>query len=188
MNQLWEKYNKLIFILVILVLLLAVVVKNSQLNKAKTSLSEQDERVAVLEKETQKQESETEKENPDTFDKDLKWFVTNVYESNDPYDLYNKIKDSVSQEALVQLIGEEIPTAPQPDSDVVTKKVQSVDVYGKYAGEKNYRAVVTFDYEYKYKDTAQKIQKVVEIELRDKEGDWFVTDFREIQLGDSYAS
>ncbi|WP_186673524.1 hypothetical protein [Sporosarcina sp. BP05] len=189
MNNLWEKYNKLIFIVIILVLFLAVMMKNSQLNKSETSLSEQDERVADLEKEIKEQEKVDEiKENTDTFDKDLTWFVTNTYESNDPYELYNKIKNSVSKEVLVQLIGEEIPTEPQPGSDVVTKKVQSVDVYGKYVGEKIYHAVVTFDYEYAYKDTVQKIQKVVMIELKDMEGDWFVTDFKEVQLGDSYAS
>ncbi|WP_432356062.1 hypothetical protein [Sporosarcina sp. A2] len=189
MNNLWGKYNKLIFIVIILVLLLTVVMKNSQLNKAEKNLSRQDERVAALEKEIQEQGKEDEvKESADTFDKDLNWFVTNVYESNDRYELYNKIKDSVSKEALLQLIGEEIPTEPQPDSDVVTKKVQSVDVYGKYVGEKIYHAVVTFDYQYSYKDTVQKIQKVVMIELKDKEGDWFVTDFKEVQLGDSYAS
>lgn len=184
----WEKYNKLIFIIIILVLLLVVVMKNSQLNKTEASLADQNKQVEALEKEIQAKKTEDEKEGTDTFEKDLQWFVTNVYESNDPYALYNKIKDSVSQEALVQLIGEEIPTEPQPDSDVVTKKVHSVDVYGKYVSEKSYRAVVTFDYEYKYKDTAQKIQKVVVVELKDKEGAWFITDFREIQLGDNYAS
>lgn len=188
MSNLWERYNKIIFIFIILALVLAVVVKNSQLNKAETSLSEQDKQVAALEKEIQEQDKEDEKENTDTFDKDLDWFVTNVYESNDPFELYNKVKDSVSEEAMVQLVGEEIPTSPQPDSDVVTKKVQAVDVFGKYIGEDIYEAVVTFDYEYQYKDTVQKIQKVVQIELKDKEGIWFVTNFEEVQLGDNYAS
>lgn len=189
--ELWRKYNKLIFFIIILALILALVMKNAEQNQTEEMSSEKDKRIATLEKEIQEQKNEikdSEKDSEDTFDKDLKWFVTNVYESTDRYELFNKIKDSVSQEALVQLIGEELPTEPEPESDVVIKSVQSVNVYGKYVGEKKYQAVVLFDYEYKYKDTSQKIQKVVEIELKDQEGDWFVSDMKEIQYGDNYAS
>lgn len=177
--NLLRKYSTVLWVIAILFLIILILLKNN-------TIRDNEETIQYLESEATTEQEETEQiedesESTDTFEEDIEWFVTTVYESNDRLQLYEEIQDSVNQNVLTALLGEDLPPEESTQEEAsVERSVSNVDVFGKYQGDDKYRAVVLLDNSYEYKDQEDEKEILAYLEISNQEGVWIITEFREV--------
>lgn len=182
-----RKYSSVILIIIILFLIVTLLVKNKSIAESTEKISGLQTKIENVkedkEKEDKGQEDTGKKDtnSSDTFDEDLKWFVTKTYETSNRLQLYEDIKDSVSQGVLEALLGDELPPEEnENDEESALREVTNLDVYGKYGSDGKFKAVVLFDVTYKFKDNSDSKKVLASIEITNQKGSWIITKFEEL--------
>ena len=175
-----KKYSSLILFISILSLILVVLVKNKTIDADKKEISKLQ---AIIESQKNLEEDTIDtkdSENTDTFEEDIEWFITKVYEANNLTALYEDINTSVNQTVLETLIGEEIPPKKDEIEEyTLDREVTEVDVYGKYTKEGIYKALVSFNVFYDFKEQSQDKKILVSLEIKNEDDAWIITNFEE---------
>lgn len=177
-----RKYSSVILIIIILFLIVTLLVKNK-------SIAESTEKINVLQTEikdtkkedTKKEDIKKDTNSSETFDEDLKWFVSKTFETNNTLQVYEDIKDSVSQEVLEALLGDELPPKESnSDETGMIREATNIDVFGKYENDEAFKAVVLFDLDYKFKDQEDSRKVLASVEITKQKGSWIITKFEEL--------
>lgn len=116
-----------------------------------------------------------------TFDEDINWMITVIYENTNRAKIYKEISPSLTKKAVDTLFGEK---KDYENEDVVEnsidKTVENVNVFGKYVSDKKFEALASFDLETIVNNVSETQFIVVKI-VAVKEGNkWLVDDIEEI--------
>ena len=175
-----KKYSHLIYIIIILTLITFLLTKNKTINE---SQSEIDKLQTIIENQENINTEEIDTENTkveDTFEDDIKWFISKIYEANDLTTLYDDIKNTVNQNVLETLVGEEIPPKKDEIQEyVLEREVTDIDVYGKYINDGLYKALVSFNVFYDFNEQSQDKKTLVSLEIKEEDGAWIISEFEE---------
>lgn len=178
-----KKYTHVIYVILILTLLIMLLIKTKEVNENHKEINQLNNEVKSAQEEVDKKENkpeDTDEFETNTFEEDLKWFVTKVYESNDRYTTYEDIKDSVNQSVLTDLLGEDLPP-PENEKveNAVKRSVTDIEVFGRYANENRYKAVLTFEVSYEFKDQEDSKKVMAYTEIEKENGSWIITKLEE---------
>lgn len=184
------KKNLTTILLLAVILLVFVssfnIIKKNDIENELISLKEdmkQSEKKVEADIETENEKDiETKEEKVDTLEEDIEWFVTEVYTIENRKELYESIKNSATEEVLVELFGEELPPDEnQGEVHSIDRNIENLEVYGRYETENNYKAIVTFDLVFNHEDTAF---TVMQVDITKKDDAWKVDSFEEYAKGE----
>ena len=169
-----------VFIVVFVVITFFLFYENNKLKKENNKLEENIESV----KSDNNKEELNETDNENTFKDDVEWLVTEIYASDNRYELYNNISESIDENVEEYLFGENVPPEKEePSSKTLERKIENTNVFGKYKDDEHYQAVVVFDVAYKYHGETDTGLGVVQVDMKKTENDWLVTNFVEYTTG-----
>jgi len=164
--------------LLILVLFLTFnILKNNNLKDELTSLKEE---IKTLENENKGLRNLDKTSNDNTFEEDVKWFVSEVYGLEDRAELYDNISLSVTDDVIKDLFGNDVPPKKSETSEhSLERKLDNIEVYGKFKDDKNYIALATFDLTFEYRNEKDTSFTIVQVNLTKKEDKWLISNFEE---------
>lgn len=151
-------------------------------NDLKNEIVELKREIVELENEQKDAEEFEETSESNTFDDDIKWFVEEVYGLTDRAQLFENISSSLTKEVTDQLFGEDQPPKKVEGNEEksLERKVESVNIYGKFEDKRSYTSLVTFDLSFEYKGQADKEFTIVRVDLkRQKDGTWLISEIEE---------
>lgn len=180
-----KKRNFSLILLILIVLFLGIATFNGiKKNDAEKAVIDEQDKVKQLKQENENLQSLNEDEDENTFDKDIKWFVTEVYTLENRKELYEKIKDSATEDVLTDLFGDELPPDEnQGEMGSIEREVDNIDIFGKYKDDSQFKAIVTFDLKMGYEEQSETGFTVIEINLTKKDGTWVIDEFEEYAKG-----
>lgn len=170
------------FILGVALLILIVfatfnILKNNNLKDEVTSLKEE---ITILEKENEKLRNLENSSNDNTFEEDVKWFVSEVYGLEDRAQLYDNISLSVTDDVIEDLFGNDVPPKKSENSEhSLERTLDNIEIYGKFKDDKNYVALATFDLTFEYRNEKDTAFTIVQVNLTKKEDKWLISNFEE---------
>jgi hypothetical protein len=182
-----KKKNTVIFRLIFLLVAIALmfsIYQNTKLKNENASLN--DAILANENNETEETEEIGEGENvtENSFEEDIVWFLSQIYTNADRVEMYDNISFSITDDVTEFLFGEDLPPEPSEfNSDVLTRSLENVEVFGKYIDDTTYKAIVRFDVVFDYHEETDKSFTVVEVDLKKYEDDWLINNFVEYTTG-----
>lgn len=188
MKEAKNKKNTVIFRLIFLLVAIALMFSVYQNTKLKNENASLNDALLTTENDagTEEIEDTGEGENitENTFEEDIIWFLSEVYTNADRVDMYDNISFSITDDVAEFLFGQDLPPEPSEfNSDVLTRSLENVEVFGKYIDETTYKAIVRFDVVFEYHEETDRSFTVVEVDLKKYEDDWLINNFVEYTTG-----
>ncbi len=179
-----KKNFNIILLAITIILILFTAYNVIQKNRTENKVINLEKEIEEIEQEKETVQ-ELEEENEDhTFEDDINWFVTEVYTLENRKVLYEKIEQSATEDVLIGLFGEELPPDEnQGEVHSIDRKVDDIEIYGKYQDEKHYQGIVTFNLSFEDEERSESAFTVLQVDLTKKEDGWKISEFEEYAKG-----